>query len=70
MSSDSPEHLEARLVMTELGAGAGFVKSRRWQQREFPDFGDLIRGEDRDGARAGVRYAIAQLALTLLGVSD
>ena len=45
--------------MGELGAGRGFVKARGWQQRELSDFGDLVRGEDRDRVGAGVRYAIA-----------
>ena len=60
---NSTEHLEARPVMGEFGAGRGVVKARGWQQRELPDFGDLVRGEDRDRVGAGVRYAIAQLAL-------
>jgi hypothetical protein len=61
---DSAEHFEACPVMGELGAGRFFVKARGWQQRELSDFGDLVRGEDRDGVGAGVRYAIAQLALS------
>ena len=49
--------------MGEFGVDCGFVQARGGQQRELPDFGDLVRGEDRDSVGAGVRYAIAQLAL-------
>lgn len=56
--------------MGELGAGRGFVKARGWQQRELSDFGDLVRGKDRDRVGAGVRYAIAQLALPRAVIVD
>ena len=56
--------------MRELGAGRGVVKARGWQQRELSDFGDLVRGEDRDRVGARVRYAIAQLALARLVIVD
>ena len=56
---NSAEHLEARPVMGEFGAGHGVIKARGWQQRELPDLGDLVRGENRDRVGAGVRYAIA-----------
>jgi len=49
--------------MGELGAGRGFAKAQGWQHRELSDFGDLVRGEDRNRVGPGVRYAIAQLAL-------
>ena len=67
---DSAEHLEARAVMGELGADRGFVKPRRWQQRELSDFGDLVRGEDRQGVGVGVRDAVAQFALARVVVAD
>ena len=67
---DSAEHLEAGAVVSELGAGLGFVKSPGWQQRQLPDFGDLVRGEDRERVGLGVGYAVAQLAFALLVIVD
>ena len=64
------EHLEGRLVMLQPGAGRWFVKSRRWEQRQLPDFGDLVRGEDRDRVGLGAGYAIAQLALARFVIAD
>ena len=56
--------------MSELGADRGWVMARGWQQRELPDFGDLVRGEDRDRVGAGVRHTIAQLALSRAVIVD
>jgi hypothetical protein len=52
------EDSEARVVVRELGADLGFVKSRRWQQRELPSCGDVAGCEDRGGVGVGVRDAI------------
>ena len=65
---NAAEHLEARPIVGEFGPGRGFVKVRGWQQHELADFGDLVRGEDRDRVGAGVRDPVAQLALARLVV--
>ncbi|MGB0093815.1 MAG: hypothetical protein WBP81_14945, partial [Solirubrobacteraceae bacterium] len=54
---NSAEHREARAVMGELGIGLGFVTARRSQQRELPDLGDLVSGENRDRVRGRARDA-------------